>query len=84
MCVVRKMGNKAFLGGFGDVKNKKLFGSFLIFSIQCSRGKWSEDELIYFQDKHGQEGWFGGLVGHSTANPHRNPGPLGLKKIQNE
>lgn len=31
--MVREMGDKAFLRGFSDVKNKKLFGTFLIFSI---------------------------------------------------
>lgn len=31
--VIRQMGDEAVHGGFGDVENQKLFGSFLIFGV---------------------------------------------------
>lgn len=36
--VVGEVGNEAICGGFGDVEDQELLGSFLIFSINRSRG----------------------------------------------
>lgn len=78
--VIRQVGDEAVHGGFGDVENQKLFGSFLVFSVQRGSGERSEDELVHFQDKHGHEGRFGRLVGHRTDYLHWNPGLFRLHK----
>lgn len=78
--VIRQMGDEAVHGGFGDVENQKLLESFFIFSIYCSRGERSEDELVDLQDKHGHEQRFGRLIGHCTNYPHWNPSLLRLHK----
>lgn len=78
--MIRQMGDEAVHGRFGDVENQKLFGSFLIFSIQCGSGERREDELVHFQDKHGHEGRFGRLVGHCTNYLHWDPSLFRLQK----
>lgn len=80
LSVIGQMGDEAICRGLGDVENQELFRGLLIFSVQCSSGERSEDELVHFQDKHGHEGIFGRLVGYGTDYLHWNPGLFRLHK----
>lgn len=72
--VIRQMCDEALAGRFGDIEHQSVRLGLSIFCIQNGCGQWCQDELIYFQDKHGHKGRLWGLIGNSTFNSNRYPG----------